>query len=109
MAGAGAKAQLAHAKIRCHSLRQYCQGTTDAAGSLAPDTLTRTTCPTPAEEGREVGREGGTCAQTSMATEVIDESPRVSRRREPGCDIAQELVPFLVDEDDSQFEPDPEA
>ena len=24
-------------------------------------------------------------------------------------DIAQELVPFLVDEDDSQFEPDPEA
>ena len=24
-------------------------------------------------------------------------------------DIAQELVPFLKDEDDSQFEPDPEA
>ena len=76
---------------------------------LAPDTLTRTTCPTPTEEGREVGREGGTCAQTSMATEVIDESPRASHRREPGCDIAQELVPFPEDIDDSQFEPDPEA
>ena len=89
-------------------LKSYCQGTTDAAGSLAPDTLTRTLTDT-AEEGREVGREGGTCAQTSMATEVIDESPRVSRRREAGCDIAQELVPILKDEDDSQFEPDPEA
>ena len=31
-----------------------------------------------------MGREGGTCAQTSVATEVIDESPRASRRREPG-------------------------
>ena len=76
---------------------------------LAPDTLTRTTCPTPGEEGREVGREGGTCAQTSMATEVIDESPRASHRREPGCDIAQELVPFLEGENESQFEPDLEA
>ena len=44
-----------------------------------------------------------------MTTEVIDESPRASHRREAGCDIAQELVPFLKDEDDSQFEPDPEA
>ena len=65
--------------------------------------------PTPSGEGRGVGRDGGTCAQTSVATEVIDESPRASRRREAGCDIAQELVPFLKDEDDSQFEPDSEA
>ena len=44
-----------------------------------------------------------------MTTEVIDESPRASHRRELGCDIAQGLVPFLKDEDDSQFEPDSEA
>ena len=84
----------------------YCQGT-NRPSRCAPDT--RTLTDTPAEEGREVGRFGGTCAQTSTATEVIGESPRASHRREPGCDIAQELVPLLKDEDDSQFEPDPEA